>query len=54
MSGNSTTQPEPWTILRLLQWTTEYLKKSGSSTPRLDAEVLLADACGYQRINLYA
>jgi release factor glutamine methyltransferase len=54
MSGNSTTQSEPWTIQRLLQWTTDYFKKCGSSSPRLDAEVLLADACGYQRIDLYA
>ena len=54
MSGNSTTQSEPWTILRLLQWTTEHLKKSGSASPRLDAEVLLAEARGCQRIDLYA
>jgi len=54
MSGNSTTQSEPWTIQRLLQWTTDYFKKCGSTSPRLDAEVLLADACGYQRIDLYA
>lgn len=54
MSGNSTTQSEPWTILRLLQWTTEHLKKHGSSSPRLDAEVLLADARMCQRIDLYA
>lgn len=54
MSGNSTTQSEPWTILRLLQWTTEHLKKHGSASPRLDAEVLLAQARGCQRIDLYA
>ncbi len=54
MSGNSTTQSEPWTILRLLQWTTEHLKKHGSPSPRLDAEVLLAEARGCQRIDLYA
>jgi release factor glutamine methyltransferase len=53
MSSNST-QSEPWTILRLLQWTTEHLKKHGSPSPRLDAEVLLAHARGCQRIDLYA
>lgn len=53
MTTNSTTQSEPWTILRLLQWTTEHLKKSGSSSPRLDAEVLLAHARGCDRIQLY-
>ncbi len=44
---------ETWTIGKLLTWTTEYLKKSGSTSPRLDAEVLLAHACGRQRIELY-
>lgn len=53
MTSNSTTQSDPWTILRLLQWTTEHLKKNGSTTPRLDAEVLLAHARGCERIALY-
>ena len=53
MTSTSTTQSEPWTILRLLQWTTEHLKKSGSSSPRLDAEVLLAHSRGCNRIELY-
>ncbi len=44
---------EPWTVGRLLTWTTEYLQKCGSSSPRLDAEVLLADARSCQRIELY-
>jgi release factor glutamine methyltransferase len=46
--------PESWTILRLLAWTTEFLKSHGSDTPRLDAEVLLAHARGCERIMLYA
>lgn len=53
MTSTSSTQSEPWTIIRLLQWTTEHLKKSGSSSPRLDAEVLLAHARGCNRIELY-
>ena len=44
---------EPWTVGRLLQWTTDYLKGHGSESPRLDAEVLLAQALGCQRIELY-
>lgn len=44
---------ETWTIGKLLTWTTDYLKKGGSASPRLDAEVLLAHACGRQRIELY-
>lgn len=44
---------EAWTVGKLLTWTTEYLKKSGSSSPRLDAEILLAQARSCQRIELY-
>lgn len=44
---------ETWTILRLLKWTTDYLKQRGSESPRLDAEVLLASAKGCERITLY-
>src|SRR6188472_816205 len=46
--------PDSWTVLRLLTWTTEYLKSHGSESPRLDAEVLLAHARGCERIMLYA
>ncbi len=44
---------ETWTVGRLLTWTTEFLKKSGSQSPRLDAEVLLSHARGCKRIELY-
>jgi release factor glutamine methyltransferase len=44
---------EPWTVRRVLEWTTSHLKKHGSDTPRLDAEILLAHARGCQRIQLY-
>lgn len=47
-------QTESWTIGRLLQWTTNYLKQHGADSARLDAEVLLAEALGTQRIQLYA
>lgn len=46
-------QPENWTIGRLLQWTADYLKQRGADSPRLDAEVLLAHALSCQRIELY-
>ena len=45
---------DAWTVLRLLTWTTDYLKQHGSDSPRLDAEVLLAHARGCERIMLYA
>jgi release factor glutamine methyltransferase len=37
----------------LLTWTADYLKKHGASTPRLDAELLLAKVLGCTRIELY-
>ena len=46
-------EAESWTIGRLLTWTTDYLKRSGAESPRLDAEVLLAHARGCKRIELY-
>ncbi len=47
------TQPETWTVGKLLKWTTDFLRKHESESPRLDAEVLLAFARGCQRIELY-
>ncbi len=44
---------QPWTIARLLEWTTKFLAQKGSEFPRLDAEVLLAHALGLRRIELY-
>ena len=43
----------PWTVGRILEWTAQHLKKSGSDTPRLDAELLLAKARDCPRIQLY-
>ena len=45
--------PDAWTVRRVLEWTTGHLKKHGSDTARLDAEILLAHARGCQRIQLY-
>ncbi|QDT55246.1 Release factor glutamine methyltransferase [Caulifigura coniformis] len=42
-----------WTVRRVLDWTIGYLKEHGSESPRLEAEVLLAHACGWPRIKLY-
>lgn len=47
------TTADPWTIGRLLTWTTDFLRGKGVDSPRLDAEVLLAHARGCQRIELY-
>lgn len=45
---------EPWTVMRLLEWTTGFFKSKGSDSARLDAEVLLAAARDCERIELYA
>jgi release factor glutamine methyltransferase len=44
---------ESWTIGRLLSWTADYLKRRGSESPRLDAEVMLAHVLKRQRVELY-
>ncbi|MBW2101229.1 MAG: peptide chain release factor N(5)-glutamine methyltransferase [Deltaproteobacteria bacterium] len=45
--------PRRWTIKRLLEVTAEYLKTKGIENPRLDAEVLLAQTLGLDRVGLY-
>lgn len=47
------TTTEPWTILKLLEWTTNFLSDHGAASARLDAEVLLSEARGCKRIDLY-
>ncbi len=44
---------ESWTILKVIQWTTEYLRSKGFDQPRADAEVLLAHVLGLERVQLY-
>lgn len=44
---------ETWTILKVLQWTTEYFNRHGIEQARPCAEVLLAHVLGRQRIELY-
>jgi release factor glutamine methyltransferase len=46
-------QDEPWTIGRLLAWTTDFLRRRGSDSPRLDAEVMLAHVLAWERVQLY-
>jgi len=53
MSQSEASQPEAWTVGRLLKWTTGYLKDRHCDSPRLEAEVLLAEALGCKRIELY-
>ncbi len=42
-----------WTIQKLLNWVTEYLKNKGVDSPRLSAELLLSHVLELKRIELY-
>jgi release factor glutamine methyltransferase len=44
---------EPWTILKLLNWTTDYFEKNKVVEPRPSAEVLLAHLLAEDRLFLY-
>jgi release factor glutamine methyltransferase len=44
---------DAWTVGRLLTWTADYLKRRGSESPRLDAEVMLAHVLQWPKIQLY-
>jgi len=45
---------EAWTVLKLLNWTKEYLARAKVEEVRVAAEMLLAHALGCRRIDLYA
>lgn len=47
------TAEQQWTIKRLLDWTTEFFQKTEGVSPRLEAEMLLAEALECARIDLY-
>ena len=42
-----------WTVLRMIEWSGEYLEGKGIVRGRLDAEHLLADVLGLGRLELY-
>lgn len=44
---------QPWTVLRLLDWTREHFERQNVDSPRLAAEMLLAKCLECQRIELY-
>lgn len=45
---------QPWTVLRLLNWTREHFARIPLEDARLSAEVLLAHVLACERIELYA
>ena len=52
-SANQWSDSDPWTLLRLILWSSEYLEGKGLSSGRLDAEYLLAHVLGTGRLQLY-
>ena len=44
---------EPWTVMGLILWSAAYLGDKGVASGRLDAEYLLADVLGVERLQLY-
>lgn len=44
---------EVWTVLKVLQWTADYLSLKGVENGRRDAELLLGDTLGLDRVGLY-
>lgn len=42
-----------WTIREVLEWATEDFARRGIESPRLDAELLVAEALGTDRVGLY-
>lgn len=47
------TLAEPWTVLKVLQWTAGYLQEQGVEGARLDAELLLTEVLQLDRVGLY-
>ncbi|MBF0381563.1 MAG: peptide chain release factor N(5)-glutamine methyltransferase [Magnetococcales bacterium] len=50
---SSSPSEQPWTIRRLIQWGSEWLGKHDIENPRLDVELLLADALALTRMDLF-
>lgn len=48
-----TQEAAPWTVKRLLEWTSGYFNARGLDAPRLSAELLLSHVLGVPRIRLY-
>ncbi|AKT36778.1 peptide chain release factor N(5)-glutamine methyltransferase [Chondromyces crocatus] len=43
---------DAWTVRRILTWSADDLKKRGSASPRLDAELLLGKVLGLSRVQM--
>jgi release factor glutamine methyltransferase len=53
MQNQPDSSESPWTIIKIIQWATSYLKSHDIDSPRATGEILLAHALGAERIDLY-
>jgi release factor glutamine methyltransferase len=53
MQNQPDASDSPWTIIKIIQWATAYLKSHDIDSPRATGEILLAHALGTERIDLY-
>ena len=53
MQNQPGSSDSPWTIIKIIQWATTYLKSHDIDSPRATGEILLAHALGAERIDLY-
>ncbi|MCF8110943.1 MAG: peptide chain release factor N(5)-glutamine methyltransferase [Desulfobacteraceae bacterium] len=53
MRNHNLQKPQTWTVLDALQWTAGFFHSRNIDSPRLTAELLLAEVMGVGRIDLY-
>jgi release factor glutamine methyltransferase len=53
MKNRETSSEDPWTILKLLKWATDYFRDNEIDDPKPSAEILLAQSLHLRRIDLY-
>ncbi len=53
MQNHKSRKPQTWTVLDALQWTAGFFDSRHIDSPRLTAELLLAEVLGLNRIDLY-
>lgn len=51
--GVASDAPEPWTVRKVLGWTSQHFEKSSVDAPRLTAELLLGHTLELDRVSLY-
>ncbi len=50
---NQNSDPEIWTLLKMVKWGTDFFQKKGIDSPRLTIELLICKLLNIQRIDIY-